>query len=128
LGRLYTKQSDLENATRYLLQVLSYRREHQSHKPHLISNTLWYLYKCAYQQIEIPQLFLYLEEAVQLRIAASTSFAKSNMFKISTTLCERYLEFGRLEAFQQLFASIKADTSLSDAQREELNQLAAQAQ
>lgn len=128
LGRLYTEQSDVENATRYLLQVLSYRREHQSHKPHLISNTLWYLYRCAYQQIEIPQLFLYLEEAVQLRIAASTSFSKYNMFKISTTLCERYLEFGRLEAFQQLFASIKADTSLSDTQREELNQLAAQAQ
>ena len=49
------------------------------------------------------------------------------MFKISTTLCERYLEFGRREAFQQLLASITADVSLTDAQRGVLNQLEVQA-
>ncbi len=127
LGRHYIQHNDVENAKRYLLQVLSYRREHQSHKPHLISNTLWYLYKCAYQQSDISQLFLYLEEAVQVRITEPPSFSKVNMFKISTTLCERYLEFGRREAFQQLLVSITADVSLSDAQREVLNQLEVQA-
>jgi tetratricopeptide (TPR) repeat protein len=125
LGRLYTIQKDIDNAKTYLLQALSYRRDHKSNKPHLISNALWYLYKCAYQESNISQMFLYLEEALQLRMKSSKPFSENNTFKIASTLCERYLEFDRLESFQELFTSMQADTSLSDEQLDVLNNFVA---